>query len=213
LALLNDPSHVRANLSGQRLDRYLDHYLTAWAQPPDLPVADATPPNSGAANPASGPSAMNAPGTPGPKKVVVNIDFPTADSIPPISIMNPEPKGPVVPGAAAAAAAAGADKNLAPAAAAATGKKSRKQANNAPAPPAAPPPAEAAPVDPVWGPGTAALAPQPAAPAAKPQAPQQAAAPASPAGATIAPATAAPVQLIPSAPQPQASAGGTPHAQ
>jgi len=42
LALLDNPSQVRANLSGQTLDRYLDHYLTAWAQPPDVPLADAT---------------------------------------------------------------------------------------------------------------------------------------------------------------------------
>ncbi len=44
LALLQDPSKVRANLSGQTLDRYFDHYLTAWAQSPSVPVADATPP-------------------------------------------------------------------------------------------------------------------------------------------------------------------------
>ena len=41
LALLHDPSRVRANLSGQTLDRYLDHYLAAWAQAPDVPLADA----------------------------------------------------------------------------------------------------------------------------------------------------------------------------
>jgi len=42
LSLLHDPSRVRANLSGATLDRYLEHYLTAWNQPPDSPVADAT---------------------------------------------------------------------------------------------------------------------------------------------------------------------------
>ena len=36
---------------------------------------------------------------------MVNIDFPTAASIPAVSIMNPEPNGPVLPGVAAAAAA------------------------------------------------------------------------------------------------------------
>ena len=43
LDVLADASHVRANLSGQTLDRYLDHYLTAWALQPDGPgpVADA----------------------------------------------------------------------------------------------------------------------------------------------------------------------------
>ena len=42
LALLHDPSRVRANLSAQTLERYLDHYLTVWAQAPDNPVAEAT---------------------------------------------------------------------------------------------------------------------------------------------------------------------------
>jgi hypothetical protein len=74
LALLHDPSHVRANLSGQTLDRYLDHYVTVWAQSPEVPVADAT---------STQPAAPNQSGAAGQKKVVVNIDFPTADSIPP----------------------------------------------------------------------------------------------------------------------------------
>ena len=43
LDVLADASRVRANLSGQTLDRYLDRYLTAWALQPDSPgpVADA----------------------------------------------------------------------------------------------------------------------------------------------------------------------------
>src|SRR5580704_17410062 len=90
LALLHDPSRVRANLSGQTLDRYLDHYLTAWTQMPGTPVADAASPQS---------SAMIQSGAPSSRKTTVDIDFPTATSIPPVSIMNAEPKGPIVPGA------------------------------------------------------------------------------------------------------------------
>jgi hypothetical protein len=204
LVLLHDPSHVRANLSGQTLDRYLDHYVTAWSQPPEVPVADATSSQS---------SAMNAPGALGQKKVVVDIDFPTAASIPPVSIMNPEPKGPmVVPGAAAAAAAAAAagapGAEASAQAQAGPSKKSRKQASNTPAPPAAPPPMDAAPpVDPVWGPGITPSAPQPAATATVPSAPT------TPAAASIAPVGAAPVQLNPFAAQPQASVGGAPRTQ
>src|ERR1051326_3686649 len=37
----------------------------------------------------------------GKRKVMVNIDFPNAASIPPISIMNPEPNGPAEPRAGA----------------------------------------------------------------------------------------------------------------
>jgi hypothetical protein len=91
LALLNDPSRVRANLRGQALDRYLDHYLEIWARASEGSVADAAQTNAPSGAPAA--------------RKMVNIDFPTAASIPPVSIMTPEPTGPVLPGMAAAAAA------------------------------------------------------------------------------------------------------------
>jgi hypothetical protein len=157
LAFLHDPSRVRANLSSQTLDRYLDHYLTVWAQSPDVPVADAT----------SSQSAMYQPGIPGQKRVAVDIDFPTAASIPPISIMNPEPKGPVSATAPAAVAAGAATADASAAAPAPSAKRPRKQVANAPAQAIAPAPAEPAPpVDPVWNPGTNQPAPQAAATAA-----------------------------------------------
>lgn len=90
LALLHDPSRVRSNLGEQNFDRYVERYAPAWAAAAEPAVADAAPPQGAAA--------------PAPHKVV-NIDFPSAASIPAVSIMNPEPTGPVVPGAAAAAAA------------------------------------------------------------------------------------------------------------
>jgi hypothetical protein len=93
-ALLRDPSHVRTNVIAQTLDHYLDHYRDVWARSPDVPLADAADKQS---------AAFADPNAPGKRKVVVNIDFPTAASIPPISIMNPEPKGPAAPHAAAAA--------------------------------------------------------------------------------------------------------------
>lgn len=180
LALLHDPSRVRANLSGQTLDRYLDHYVTVWAQAPNLPVADA--------------AATGQPGAQGPRKVVVGIDFPTASSIPAISIMNPELKGP------GAAATATADPN-AQAAPTLPSKRSRKQTGNSPAQAvASSPPAPAPSVDPVWTPGFAPAAPQ-------------AAATAVPIAASPAPAGAAPAQLNPYPAQPEASAGGTAHTQ
>lgn len=147
LALLDNASQVRANLSGQTLDRYLDRYLTVWAQPPTAPVADATP--TGATEP--------------PSHKMVNIDFPTAASIPPVSIMNPEPAGP--PTAAAVAAATAGDPKAhdtheTPAAA--------RRAQKKPQAPAPPPPQAAAAtpdVDPVWQPHAAALPPAAAPPA------------------------------------------------
>lgn len=188
LAVLQNPSRVRANLNGETLDRYLEHYLTVWNQPPDSPVADAAVPQPAAAS------------QPGQHKVSVNIDFPSAASIPPISIMNPEPKGPVTATgpASVAAGAQGGDQNTA-AASSTAAKRSHKPPTNAPAQAAtaAPPAAAASPVDPVWTPATA-----PAAPAA-PQATATAAPPGGP----------APVQLNPSQVQPEASAGGAPRAQ
>jgi hypothetical protein len=169
LALLHDPSHVRANLSGQTLTRYLDHYLTAWAQPSEVPpLADATSPATGQ------------PATPGQHKFV-DIDFPSAASIPAISIMNPEPSG--SPAAAAVASATAGAHDTAPTSPA---PRPRKQPAGPPAQASASPPPDAA-VDPIWTPRTA---PPPAAPSGTPS------------------ASAGPVQLGPFAAPPQASAGG-----
>jgi hypothetical protein len=180
LALLHDPGRVRTNLGEDTLDRYIDHYATAWAQSADATVADATP---------AEPSAARQP----PHKVV-NIDFPTAASIPPVSIMNPEQTKP----AAATAANGGAP-------AAGGSRRSRKPSGPAQATAAGPAPD---PVDPVWTPAPSATAAAPAAPVPAATAPQSAPSPAPVPGA------AAPVQLnpFPAAP-PQASAGGAVRAQ
>lgn len=79
-ALLRDPRHVRTNIIAQTLDHYIDHYRAAWARSSDAPNGEVT--GSAAA------------ADEGKRKVPVDVDFPTAASIPPISIMNPEPKGP-----------------------------------------------------------------------------------------------------------------------
>ncbi len=178
LSLLDNPGKVRANLSGLTLQRYLGHYLTVWAQAPQTPVADA-----GAA------------GAQPPPRKFVDIDFPSAASIPPISIINPEPSGPPTAAAIAAATAGEPKAHEEPPA--------PRRAQRKPPPassPSAPPPqaAEEAPaVEPVWMPGT-----QPAAPGAA----AAAAASAAPAGAKAAPQVAGPVQLYPFPPSPPAAA-------
>src|SRR5580698_826215 len=181
LDVLADAGRVRANLSGQTLDRYLDRYLTAWAQPPEgpAPVADAAP--------QSQPTYQ--PGAPGPHKMV-NIDFPTAASIPPVSIMNPEPG--TKPAPASAAASAANPNPTAPVAATASAPPSKKSRKQAASPPAQAPvpttaPAAAAVVeqpDPVWTP-------------APPVPPAQAAATAPAPAANFVSGGAGPVQLIP----------------
>jgi hypothetical protein len=215
LALLQDPGKVRANLNGQTLDRYLDHYLTAWGQTPGVPVADATPTGAVSGDPAAP-----------PRKSALNIDFPSADSIPAVSIMNPEPKGGVpTPSAAEAAVTAGAQSSArvvgiqqmppmpgAPPTSPSS-KTKRKQAANPPAPAGAPgapqTAASAPPADPVWSAGatlaspqgsagappSAANAAQRAAPSSA--APPPAAAPASTASSAGVPLAGMPVQLNP----------------
>ena len=181
LDVLRDASRVRANLSGQTLDHYLDRYLTAWALQPDgpAPVADAATQNQ----------PTYQPGAPGQHRMV-NIDFPTAASIPPVSIMNPEPGAKPAPaGAAASAANPNPTAPVAATTSAPPAKKSRKQAANPPAQAAAPtaPPAAAAVVeqpDPVWTP-------------APPAPPAQAAATAPAPAANFVSGGAGPVQLLP----------------
>ena len=166
-ALLHDASQVRANLSADTLDRYLDHYLALWAKAPDGTLADAAP-------------AQTAAIPQGPRKLTVNADFPTAASIPAVSIMNPEPTGPVLPGAAAAAAA---NPNP-PSAAAPSSRRSRKQAAS-PAPQSAAqlPPSVA--TEPIW--------PEPV--------------PSPPQAVTAAPGATGPLQLNPVPPPSDASTG------
>lgn len=84
LALLRDASRVRANLSAQMLDRYLERYQEVWAKASDVPSAEVAQLQPGAT---AQPNAL-------PPRKLVNIDFPSAASIPPVSIMNAEPKLP-----------------------------------------------------------------------------------------------------------------------
>jgi len=187
LALLRDGSHVRSNLSGQTLDRYLEHYLPIWAKAAEAVVADAAQP----AQPAPPlPSTTAQSAAANGRKSMVNIDFPTAASIPAVSIMNPEPSGPVLPGVAAAAAT-----NPNPQAPASS-RRPHKQATS-PSPPAAQTVAATPgpPVEPIW---PEPVPPPPPAASTPPAAP---------------PAAAAPTQLNPYPPLPEASAGAAVRAQ
>jgi hypothetical protein len=216
LSVLRDPSKVRANLAGETLDHYLDRYVVAWAQAPGAGVAD----TGAALAPVAAQTAE--PAAP-PKKSALNVDFPSADSIPAVNIMNPEPKGPVTPASAAAAVAAGQQSSAkvigpqqmppmpgTPAATASRererepkGKRGKTAANPPPAQTAAQAPQPSAPpVEPVWSPGATLASPQPLASA--PMAPQAAASvPAGSAATAGAPLAGMPVQLTPftSAPQ------------
>jgi hypothetical protein len=86
--LLHDPGRVQANLRERVFDRYVDRYAPEWtarAQAGGAPVAEA--PGNGYTT-ASGPPAAAATAA---APVSPKYDFPSASSIPAVSIMNPEP--------------------------------------------------------------------------------------------------------------------------
>lgn len=98
-AFLRDTTVLKANLKAQVYDQYVSRYAVAWNRPEpekQAPVA-AAPPVAGV--PVAAASEGSAPtGVP----VSSKYDFPSAASIPPVSIMNSEP--PLPKGASAPAA-------------------------------------------------------------------------------------------------------------
>lgn len=140
-ALLRDPERVRANLSAQTFDRYLDRNLPLWGQP-ETPVADVAPASTATL------AASQPPAGQGQKRVILDADFPSAASIPAVSIMNPEPK--VAPA------------NVAGDARAAARRSPRKAGNSSPPATTSPAATLVSPADPIWAPGTAPISgPQP----------------------------------------------------
>ena len=78
LSLFRDANRVRTNLTTAALERYLEHYAAAWSAP-EVPLAEATQAPTGSTAAAAGQGSRK----------IVNIDFPSASSIPAVSIMNP----------------------------------------------------------------------------------------------------------------------------
>lgn len=90
-ALLNDASRVSTNLAEQPYDRYVARYAAGWPAAAEAPVAarsPSSPPPALASAPTAVPGTAPAVGlhVPGP-----DVFFPSASSIPPVNIMNPEP--------------------------------------------------------------------------------------------------------------------------
>jgi hypothetical protein len=82
-AWLRDTAVIKANLKAQTYDQYVSRYAAAWTRDPGNQV-----PVAGSAAPA--PVAI-APEAPTGVPVSSKYDFPSAASIPPVSIMNAEP--------------------------------------------------------------------------------------------------------------------------
>ena len=87
-AWLRDTGVLKANLKAQAFDTYVGRYAAAWNTAPA--VAEKAPPADAPVPVASTPEQA------GPANVPVSskYDFPSAASIPPVSIMNPEPSLP-----------------------------------------------------------------------------------------------------------------------
>jgi hypothetical protein len=87
LAILKDASRVRANLAERPFDSYIRRHATVWPSPAPPPVAQQW--RSGGA-----PALTALPGAASSyaaRPVGANVFFPSADSIPPVSIMTTEP--------------------------------------------------------------------------------------------------------------------------
>jgi hypothetical protein len=145
--LFKDPDRVQANLREGVFDHYVERYASEWATRTQPGVAAAAPGNSYTT--ASAPAVPAAPAAPSPASPS-KFDFPSAASIPAVSIMTSEPGTPPDPKTTA---------TTAPAAAAAPPASARRALHPPPHPPH--PPARAATAAPQQ-----IAPPQPIAPAA-----------------------------------------------
>jgi hypothetical protein len=146
--LFKDPDRVQANLRDRLFDHYVERYAAEWTRAPasGTPVAEGQGANyTTASAPPAAPAAPAAtPALPVPSKY----DFPSAASIPPVSIMTPEPgvppeTKPAPPAAPAAAPAA--PRRPAPRAAARTAPARTAPPPPPPQPIGPPPSSQAAP--------------------------------------------------------------------
>ena len=100
-AWLHDATALKANLKAQVFDQYVSRYDAAWnkREPASAPVAEKLPP------PAAGVPVASLPEAPSNQPLSAKYDFPSAASIPPVSIMNSEPPLPKAAAEANASAA------------------------------------------------------------------------------------------------------------
>ena len=95
LSLLGNPHRVNANLGDRTFETYVGRYVAEWMTRQAAPAVASNPGPKQAAAPAattaSTPVASGEPQKVAPVASSVNVDFPSAASIPPVSIMNNEP--------------------------------------------------------------------------------------------------------------------------
>jgi hypothetical protein len=86
-ALVDDATALKANLRARAFNTYVDRYAALWTKADDKP-ADQAPPRAEVPQANAAPAAVPGPSFAG------RYDFPSAASIPPVSIMNSEPPRP-----------------------------------------------------------------------------------------------------------------------
>ncbi len=87
-SLLRDKSRVSANLIGDPFEGFVERHAAAWEERSMMPAG-------GTAAPAPATLVQTpVPAANPPSRVSSRLDFPSAKSIPPVSIMDPEPAGP-----------------------------------------------------------------------------------------------------------------------
>lgn len=91
-AFLRDTTALKANLKARIYDQYVSRYAAAWSKEPEKQAPVAAAPS--AAPPAAVASVPGEPTAPTGVPVPSKYDFPSSASIPPVSIMNSEPKLP-----------------------------------------------------------------------------------------------------------------------
>lgn len=87
-ALVNDAGTLKSNLRSRVFAQYIERHRAAWNEPAKAPPAGETP----AVSAAPSGDAVATVTHQGPTAPSGRFDFPSAASIPPVSIMNPEPK-------------------------------------------------------------------------------------------------------------------------
>lgn len=95
-ALVGDANTLKSNLRSRVFAQYVERHRASWTAPenaasPDAPAMSAAPANDAVA---AVTPATHAPAAPQVVAPSGRYDFPSAASIPPVSIMNPEPKAP-----------------------------------------------------------------------------------------------------------------------
>ena len=91
LSLLRDSRRVNANLGDRTFETYVGRYVAEWMTRQAAPAVASNPAPKQAAAPTAATATPGEPAKVAPAASSVNVDFPSAASIPPVSIMNNEP--------------------------------------------------------------------------------------------------------------------------